>query len=167
MNPSDCGGGAGWRLCVGMLGWQDRAAISEPVKTEDWSASRSGVNHCQNISHLTHSPTKLNLLPASLDTRLSYDPELTIDWIKSSICTIYLLLYSITKMQSVTSWRYIYCIYTGDRCPAATLQPPADRGQHVACQHGQHPPPLSTQTSTDQQRFIAILAASCDSRPTI
>ena len=103
------GSGAGRRLCVGMLGWQGRAAISEPVKTEDWPASRSGVNHRQSISHtLTNHSTYCQRIwnTGSLDAGLSFDPELTIvcHWIKSSICTIYLLLYSITKMQSVAVW---------------------------------------------------------------
>ena len=115
MNPSDCGGGAGAgagrRLCVGMLGWQGRAAISKSVKTEDWSASRSGVNHLQNISH-THTHTN-QTQPTVSDYLKHWIPRCgsffrsRIDhchWIKSSICTLYLLLYSITKMQSVAVW---------------------------------------------------------------
>ena len=153
------GSGAGRRLCVGMLGWQGRAAISKSVKTEDWSASRSGVNHLQNISH-THTHTN-QTQPTVSDYLKHWIPRCgsffrsRIDhchWIKSSICTLYLLLYSITKMQCDQLTVYLlYLHWWQMSCSHFTTS----SGQRAACGVSTRST-SSTAVNTNQHRSTTL-----------
>ena len=168
------GGEAGRRLCVGMLGWQGRAAISEPVKTEDWSASRSGVNHLQNISHTHTNQTQ----PTASDDWKHWIPRYGSSFRSGIDHTLPLAIG--LKAASV---EYIYCFTALQRCRVLQCDQltvyllylhwwqmscshfTTSSGQRAACGVSTRST-SSTAVNTNQHRSTTFYCHfGCDSRP--